>query len=130
MFYFQIFASPMYESMDTSFGIKGSAWRPKNFGFRVVARLGYLSLNTLVSAMMPFLGDFMSLTGAISTFPLTFILANHMYYKAKKNDLSLALKIWIWINIIFFSLMALATLTASVRLIVIDSKTYHLFADM
>ncbi|KAL2927779.1 Proline transporter 1 [Bienertia sinuspersici] len=91
---------------------------------------GYLAVNTFVSALLPFLGDFMSLTGAISTFPLTFILANHMYYKAKKNKLSMAMKIFLWINIVFFSCMALAAFISALRLIASDSKEYHLFADV
>ncbi|XP_057523669.1 proline transporter 3-like [Amaranthus tricolor] len=125
-----IFASPMYEYLDTRFGITGSALNPKNLGFRVVIRGGYLAINTFVSAVLPFLGDFMSLTGAISTFPLTFILANHMYYRARKNKLSISMKIWLWINIIFFSCMALAAFFAALRLIAVDSKHYHLFADL
>ena len=120
----------MYEYLDTRFGITGSALKPKNLGFRILIRGGYLTLNTFVSALLPFLGDFMSLTGAISTFPLTFILANHMYYRAKKNKLSIAMKIWLWINIIFFSCMALAAFIAALRLIAVDSKHYHLFADL
>ena len=120
----------MYEYLDTRFGITGSALKPKNLGFRILIRGGYLTLNTFVSALLPFLGDFMSLTGAISTFPLTFILANHMYYRAKKNKLSIAMKIWLWINIIFFSCMALAAFFAALRLIAVDSKHYHLFADL
>ncbi|XP_021732398.1 proline transporter 1-like [Chenopodium quinoa] len=125
-----IFASPMYEYLDTRFGITGSAFHPKNLGSRVLIRGGYLALNTFVSALLPFLGDFMSLTGAISTFPLTFILANHMYFKAKRNKLSMAMKIWLWINIVFFSCMAVASFIAALRLIAVDSKTYHVFADL
>lgn len=125
-----IFASPMYEYLDTRFGISGNALNPKNLGFRVIIRGGYLALNTFVSALLPFLGDFMSLTGAISTFPLTFILANHMYFRAKRNKLSLAMKIWLWVNIVFFSCMALASFIAALRLIATDSKEYHLFADL
>ncbi|KAK9683418.1 hypothetical protein RND81_10G139600 [Saponaria officinalis] len=125
-----IFASPMYEYLDTRCGIKGSALAPRNLGFRVMVRGGYLAFNTFVAALLPFLGDFMSLTGAISTFPLTFILANHMYLRAKKNKLSSAQKLWHWINVCFFGLMSLAAAIAALRLISVDSKTYHIFADL
>lgn len=120
----------MYEYLDTRYGITGSALAPRNFGFRVMVRGGYLALNTFVAALLPFLGDFMSLTGAISTFPLTFILANHMYLKAKKNKLISAQKLWHWLNVCFFGLMAVAAAIASLRLIAADSKTYHVFADL
>ncbi|RDX78548.1 Proline transporter 2, partial [Mucuna pruriens] len=125
-----IFASPMYEFLDTKYGIKGSAMNVKNMSFRVMVRGGYLAFNTFVSAFLPFLGDFMSLTGAISTFPLTFILANHMYLVAKKDKLASSQKLWHWLNICFFGIMSLAATISAVRLIALDSKTYHVFADL
>ena len=102
----------------------------KNLSFRIMVRGGYLAFNTFVAAFLPFLGDFMSLTGAISTFPLTFILANHMYLEAKKDKLPNLQKLWHWLNIGFFSLMSVAATVSALRLIVVDSKTYHVFADM
>ncbi|XP_024978201.1 proline transporter 1-like [Cynara cardunculus var. scolymus] len=125
-----IFASPLYEYLDTKYGIKGSALALRNFLFRIMVRGGYLSITTFVSAALPFLGDFMSLTGAISTFPLTFILANHMYLVAKENNLSCLQKSWHWLNVCFFAIMAVAAATAALRLIAVDSNTYHFFADM
>ncbi|XP_020233739.1 proline transporter 1 [Cajanus cajan] len=125
-----IFASPMYEYWDTKHGIKGSALTLKNLLFRVLVRGGYLTLNTFVSALLPFLGDFMSLTGAISTFPLTFILANHMYLVANETKLTSIQKLWHWVNICFFAIMSAAATVAALRLIALDSKTYHLFADL
>ncbi|KAL6647261.1 hypothetical protein ACP70R_014698 [Stipagrostis hirtigluma subsp. patula] len=90
-----IFASPMYEFLDTKYGSKeGGPFAIHNVIFRVVVRGGYLTVNTLVAAMLPFLGDFMSLTGALSTFPLTFVLANHMYLMVKRHKLSALQKGW------------------------------------
>lgn len=120
----------MYEYLDTKFGIKGSPLKIQNLAFRITVRGGYLATNTLVSALLPFLGDFMSLTGAISTFPLTFILANHMYLVAKKDKLTSAQKLWHWLNVGFFALLAVAALISALRLIAVDSKTYHVFADL
>ncbi|KAL5568939.1 hypothetical protein UlMin_025514 [Ulmus minor] len=125
-----IFASPMYEYVDTKFGIKGSALAFNNLSFRILVRGGYLTVNTLVAALLPFLGDFMSLTGAISTFPLTFILANHMYLVAKKNKLNSSQKLWHWLNVCFFGCMSVLAAIAALRLIAVDSKTYHVFADL
>ncbi|KAI3988794.1 hypothetical protein MKX01_016365 [Papaver californicum] len=126
-----IFASPMYEYLDTKFGpIKGGAFSLSHISFRVLVRGGFLTVNTLVSALLPFLGDFMSLTGAFSTFPLTFILANHMYLMAKKHKLSIPQKFWHWLNITFFSVMSVAAGVSAVRLILADSKTYNIFADL
>ncbi|PKA51990.1 putative proline transporter 2 [Apostasia shenzhenica] len=125
-----IFASPMYEYLDTKFGRVGNPFSLQNVLFRVGVRGGYLTINTLVSALLPFLGDFMSLTGALSTFPLTFVLANHMYLMVKKNKLSPPQKAWHWLNVVGFSCLAVAAAIAAVRLIVFDSKTYHVFADL
>ncbi|KAK8299495.1 hypothetical protein V6Z12_D05G327400 [Gossypium hirsutum] len=125
-----IFASPTYEYLDTKFGIRGSALQLNNLSFRIAARGGYLVISTLVSALLPFLGDFESLTGALSTFPLTFILANHMYIVAKKDKLSTLQKFWHWLNVIIFALMSIAATIASLRLIAVDSKEYHVFADV
>ncbi|CAN8279494.1 unnamed protein product [Cochlearia groenlandica] len=125
-----IFASPTYEYMDTKYGVKGSPLAIKNLLFRTVARGSYIGVSTLLSALLPFLGDFMSLTGAISTFPLTFILANHMYIVAMNDKLSITQKLWHWLNVCFFGLMSLATAIAAVRLIAVDSKNFHVFADV
>lgn len=126
----QIFASPTYEYLDTKFGVRGSALQLNNLSFRIAARGGYLVISTLVSALLPFLGDFESLTGALSTFPLTFILANHMYIVAKKDKLNTLQKFWHWLNVIIFALMSIAATIASLRLIAVDSKQYHVFADV
>lgn len=120
----------MYEYLDTKFGIKGSALAVRNLSFRILVRGGYLAITSLVSALLPFLGDFMSLTGAVSTFPLTFILANHMYLIAKKNRLSFLQKKWHWLNVVLFSAMSAAAAVAAVRLIVVHSTTYDVFADL
>ncbi|TYK24127.1 proline transporter 1-like [Cucumis melo var. makuwa] len=125
-----IFASPMYEYLDTKYGITGSALNIKNLSFRIGVRGGYLAITTLISAMLPFLGDFMSLTGAVSTFPLTFILANHMYLVAKKTKLNSLQRLWHWLNVCFFGCMSLAAAVAALRLIAVDSKNYNLFADL
>ncbi|KAL8192942.1 hypothetical protein R6Q57_027390 [Mikania cordata] len=55
-----IFASPMYEYLDTTYGIKGSALGFRNLPFRIMVRGGYITITTFVSAALPFLGDFMS----------------------------------------------------------------------
>ncbi|WVZ82193.1 hypothetical protein U9M48_029481 [Paspalum notatum var. saurae] len=126
-----IFASPMYEFLDTKYGSgHGGPFAIHNIVFRVVVRGGYLTVNTLVAAALPFLGDFMSLTGALSTFPLTFVLANHMYLVVKRHKLSAIQKSWHWLNVVGFTLLAAAAAVSAIRLIMLDSSTYHFFADL
>ncbi|XP_051216506.1 probable proline transporter 2 isoform X1 [Lolium perenne] len=126
-----IFASPMYECLDTTFGSgKGGPFAIHNVASRVAMRGSYLTVTTVVAAMLPFLGDFMSLAGALITFPLTFVLANHMYLMVKGPKLSAFQKGWHWLNIVSFSLLSAMASVGALRLIMRDSTTYHLFADM
>lgn len=121
----------MYEFLDTKYGSgRGGPFEIHNVVFRVVVRGGYLTVNTLVAAVLPFLGDFMSLTGALSTFPLTFVLANHMYLMVKGPKLSAIQKSWHWLNVVGFTGLAVAAAVSAIRLIMLDSSTYHLFADL
>lgn len=127
----QIFASPMYEFLDTKYGSgRGGPFEIHNVAFRVAVRGGYLTVNTLVAAVLPFLGDFMSLTGALSTFPLTFVLANHMYLMVKGPKLGAIQKSWHWLNVLGFTALAVAAAVSAIRLIMRDSSTYHFFADL
>ncbi|KAJ7296440.1 hypothetical protein O6H91_19G005000 [Diphasiastrum complanatum] len=126
-----VFASPMYEYWDTKFADqKQGEWSPYNMAVRVVARGLYLTFNTFIAALLPFIGDFTSLTGALSVFPLTFVLAHHMYLRAKWGELSLARRGWHYLNVVFFSLLSVLSAIAAIRLIVVDSSTYHVFADV
>ncbi|KAJ8759597.1 hypothetical protein K2173_008777 [Erythroxylum novogranatense] len=127
---FHIFASPVYEFLDTKHGIKGSALAIRNLAFRVAVRGGYVAVSTVVPAVLPFLGDFMSLTGAICTFPIAFVVPNHMYLVAKKKELTSLQKLWHRLNIWCFGLLSIVAAVAALRLIAVDSKTYHAFADL
>lgn len=126
-----IFASPMYECLDTKFGRSNESWYSiHNWIVRLVARGTYLGGSTFVAALIPFLGDFVNLTGAVGLIPLTFVWANHMYIKVKGKDLNALQKSWHWANVLFFSLLAVAATVAALRFIIIDSNTYHVFADI
>ncbi|KAH9325595.1 hypothetical protein KI387_005773 [Taxus chinensis] len=126
-----IFASPMYEYLDTRLGRSNeSMYSVYNWSVRLVGRGTYLTINTFVAALLPFLGDFMNLTGAISTFPLTFVLANHMYIKVKGKKLNALQKSWHWANVWVFFLLSVAAAAAALRFIILDSKTYSIFADL
>ncbi|KAK9114245.1 hypothetical protein Syun_021042 [Stephania yunnanensis] len=49
-----IFASPMYEYLDTQYGrSRGNAFSFQNLSFRIFVRGGYLTLNTLLAALLP-----------------------------------------------------------------------------
>lgn len=126
-----IFASPTYEYLDTKFGWRNeSIYSMKNWAVRLMARGTYLGLATFMAALLPFLGDFVSLTSAVTLLPLTFVLANHMYIKVKGKYLNTLQKSWHWANICFFTLLSVAGVISAIRQIAIDSKTYHAFANL
>jgi amino acid permease len=128
---FHVYASPMYEFLDTKFGrINESPYSARNWIVRLVARGTYLTATTFLAALLPFLGDFVNLTGAVSIIPLTFVFPNHMFLKVKGKELSALSKSWHWANVLFFGVLAPAAAVAALRSIVIDSKTYHAFADL
>lgn len=126
-----IFASPTYEFLDTKFGWRSeSTYSMRNWVVRLIARGTYLGVSTFIAALLPFLGDFVNLTSAITLLPLTFVLSDHMYIKVKGNDLNALQKSWHWVNICFFSLLSVAGAVTAFHQIVMDSKTYHVFADL
>ncbi|CAL5407102.1 unnamed protein product [Camellia sinensis] len=100
----------------------------------VVPRLIFRSLSiviaTLLAAMLPFFGDIMALFGAFGCIPLDFILPMIFYnvtFKPSKKS------IIFWGNTFIATIsivLSLVGAVASVRQIVLDAKTYRLFANM
>nr|AYA60133.1 GABA transporter 3 [Camellia sinensis] len=100
----------------------------------VMPRLIFRSLSiviaTLLAAMLPFFGDIMALFGAFGCIPLDFILPMIFYnvtFKPSKKS------IIFWGNTFIATIsivLSLVGAVASVRQIVLDAKTYRLFANM
>ncbi|KAF7128876.1 hypothetical protein RHSIM_Rhsim10G0170200 [Rhododendron simsii] len=100
----------------------------------VVPRLIFRSLAiviaTLLAAMLPFFGDIMALFGAFGCIPLDFILPMVFYnltFKPSKKSFVF------WGNTsiaVISTVLSLVGAVASVRQIVLDAKTYRLFANM
>ncbi|XP_021295760.1 GABA transporter 1-like isoform X2 [Herrania umbratica] len=100
----------------------------------VMPRLVFRSLSVVIAAtlaaMIPFFGDIMALFGAFGVIPLDFILPMVFYnltFKPSKRGLVF------WGNtLIAVASSALVAIgaVASVRQIVLDAKTYSLFANM
>ncbi|KAK8574540.1 hypothetical protein V6N12_062230 [Hibiscus sabdariffa] len=97
---------------------------------RLVLRSVSVIIATVFAAMLPFFGDIMALFGAFGIIPLDFILPMLLYnltFKPSRKG------ILFWGNTLIAvassALVAMGAL-ASVRQIVLDAKTYHLFANM
>ena len=80
----QIYACPIYETMDTAWGRKHEGtWSFFNITERFVTRVLYMVLTTFVAALLPFFGDFIALTGSLSALPLDFVLVLAMTLKVR-----------------------------------------------
>ncbi|XP_037494976.1 GABA transporter 1 [Jatropha curcas] len=100
----------------------------------ILPRLIFRSLSVItaitIAAMLPFFGDIMALFGAFGCIPLDFILPMVFYnvtFKPSKQSLIF------WINTLIAvvsSILSVVGAVASVRQIVLDAKTYSLFANM
>ncbi|KAL0317324.1 UNVERIFIED_CONTAM: GABA transporter 1 [Sesamum angustifolium] len=99
-----------------------------------IPRLVFRSLSVIVAttlaAMLPSFGDIMALFGAFGCIPLDFILPMVFYnvtFKPSKKSLMF------WGNTaiaVVSTVLAVVGAVASVRQIVLDAKTYKLFANM
>ncbi|KAE9610109.1 putative amino acid transporter, transmembrane domain-containing protein [Lupinus albus] len=83
------------------------------FLLRVLFFLG----NTLVTAAFPFMGDFVNLLGSFSLVPLTFTFPSMVFIKVKGKKTRTYKMTWHWFNIVFSSLLTIATTISAVRLI-------------
>ena len=83
-----------------------------------------------MAAMLPFFGDIMALFGAFGCIPLDFILPM-IFYNVSFKPSKKSLVFWINTTIaVVSSALAAIGAVSSVRQLVLDAKTYRLFANM
>ncbi|GAB2289441.1 hypothetical protein Dimus_023750 [Dionaea muscipula] len=125
-----MFVSPILEFLDSKFLKLGeSIYSRENIQRRFILRALLFTVNTVVAAAIPFIGDFINLLGSFALVPLTFIFPSMIFLKVKGNKANAVNRAWHWAIIIFSSLLTVATTISAVRLIVGDVTEYHLFAD-
>ncbi|BBN11725.1 hypothetical protein MPTK1_5g14240 [Marchantia polymorpha subsp. ruderalis] len=97
---------------------------------RVIVRVVFLALVTLIAAMFPFFGDVNAIVGSFGFTPLDFVFPMVFYilvFKPPKRSI----KFWgNLIIIIVYSLVGLAGAVAAVRQLILDTSYYKLFADV
>lgn len=102
----------------------------RNFVPRLISRSLSVIIATTFAAMLPFFGDIMALFGAFGCIPLDFILPMVFYnltFKPSKKGLVF------WVNTVIgvgSTGLSLIGAVASVRQIILDARTYRLFANM
>ncbi|XP_021749590.1 proline transporter 1-like isoform X1 [Chenopodium quinoa] len=125
-----MFFQPVHEALDTKFlKVDESTYSRRNIKRRILLRVLVFTGNTLVTAAIPFMGDFMNLLGSFTLVTLTFIFPSMIYIKVKGKTARTGMKAWHWILIIVFSILAVATTISAVRLIINNVRNYELFAN-
>ena len=93
-----------------------------------------MAVITLVSAAMPFFGDFVSVCGAIGFTPLDFVLPALALLKTRtmpdNPGLQCAVKMLGAAVAILFSIIGALACIGAIRSIALDVKTYKFFHDM
>ncbi|CAN1171960.1 GABA transporter 1 [Linum perenne] len=97
---------------------------------RLFFRTLTVTLATFFAALLPFFGDIMALFGAFACIPLNLILPMVFYNMTFKPSRKSVL-LWIHRAIVVISSVLVAIgVVASVRQIILDAKTYNLFANI
>ncbi|GAB2274659.1 Sodium- and chloride-dependent GABA transporter 1 [Dionaea muscipula] len=109
---------------------KSSQFSARNVIPRLISRSFAIIIGTVIGAMLPFFADFNAVIGAFGFLPLDFVLPVVFYnvtFKPSKKTFIF------WLNTIIavvFSILGVVGAVAAVRQIVLDAKTYKLFANV
>ncbi|XP_072964259.1 proline transporter 1-like isoform X2 [Typha angustifolia] len=125
-----IFVAPIHEALDTKFQrLEESMFSKYNLVCRFFSRALLFGVNTFITSLFPFMGDFVNLFGSFTLFPLTFLFPSMVFIKITSTTARREHKLWHWISIILSLLLSVITTTAAVRLILNNARIYHFFAD-
>jgi len=126
-----LFAVPIHEAMDTRLQrLEEGMFSRYNLTRRFFARGLIFGFNIFVTALFPFMGDFVNLFGSFALVPLTFMFPSMVVLKIKGKSGGRWSRLWHWGVIVFSSVLCIATTAAAVRLIFNNARIYHFFADM
>lgn len=80
----QLFTVPIHEALDTQLQrLDEGMFSRYNLTRRFFARGLIFGLNVFVTALFPFMGDFVNLFGSFALFPLTFMFPSMLVLKAR-----------------------------------------------
>ncbi|OIW07773.1 hypothetical protein TanjilG_03560 [Lupinus angustifolius] len=126
-----VYLQPTNELLENAFADpKKGEFSVRNVVPRLLSRSLSVIIATVLAAMLPFFGDILAIFGAFGCIPLDFILPMVFYnltFKPSKTSLIF------WLNTFIASASSVLVgvgAIASVRQIVLDAKTYRLFADV
>ncbi|KAJ7947931.1 GABA transporter 1-like [Quillaja saponaria] len=126
-----VYLQPTNEVLEKTFADAQSAQFSTRNGIpRVISRSLSVVVSTTIAAMLPFFGDINSLIGAFGFIPLDFILPV-IFYNLTFKPCRRSPVFWLNTTIaLVFSIVGIIAAVASVRQIVLDAKTFRLFANV
>ncbi|RCV28674.1 hypothetical protein SETIT_5G421600v2 [Setaria italica] len=125
-----LFVVPIHEAMDTQLQrLDEGMFSRYNLTRRFFARGLIFGFNVFVTALFPFMGDFVNLVGSFSLVPLTFMFPSMVILKIKGKSGGRWSRLWHWGVIVFSTLLCVATTASAVRLIFNNARIYRFFAD-
>ncbi|XP_073143395.1 GABA transporter 1 [Henckelia pumila] len=126
-----VYLQPTNEVLERAFADPQSKeFSPRNVVPRVISRSISVVIATTIAAMLPFFGDINALIGAFGFMPLDFVLPFvffNLTFKAIKRKFVFGLNVAIPV---FFSVLGVVATVAAVRQIILDAKSYTLFANV
>ncbi|KAJ1295605.1 hypothetical protein BS78_01G235700 [Paspalum vaginatum] len=129
---FQIYCRPTFAHFEERVQVKNRTCR--SCLWRLVYTSAYMAVITLISAAMPFFGDFVSICGAVGFTPLDFVLPALALLKTRKMPDNLGLqrgvKMLSFAVAVLFSIIGAVACIGAIRSIALDVKTYQFFHDM
>lgn len=79
-----MFVAPIHEALDTKFLNHNESMHSRdNIKILCCLRAGLFTVNTVVTAALPFMGDFVNLLGSFTLVPLTFVFPSMIFIKVK-----------------------------------------------
>ncbi|KAK4763535.1 hypothetical protein SAY87_012973 [Trapa incisa] len=126
-----VYCQPTNEVLERAFSDPQSGeFSLRNVIPRVISRSISVIVAITIAAMLPFFGDINSLIGAFGFMPLDFVLPVVFFNLTFKPSKRSAI---FWLNMtiaVVFSALGVVAAVAAVRQIVLDAKTYRLFANV
>ncbi|XP_051120826.1 GABA transporter 1-like [Andrographis paniculata] len=124
-----VYLQPTNEVLERTFADpKSREFSSRNVVPRVISRSISVVVATTLAAMLPFFGDINALIGAFGFIPLDFVLPFVFFVLTFEQN---GIKRYVHISLaVIFSALGIIAAVAAVRQIIIDAKTYQLFANI
>ena len=109
---------------------KSKQFSMRNIIPRIIARSISVATAITIAAMLPFFGDINGLLGAFGFLPLDFVMPVVLFNFTFRPSMR-SFKFWLNLTIaVVFSVLCVIGSVAAVRQVVLDARTYRLFANV